>query len=195
MKIVSNHYEFNMDISKQFGDGRYVGSSLKDFNGSGWAYSIEQDKDLSFFIGQLAVSSASLDLTPLYQNFSKAPDLFYKFKINLLGSDLSKIVDIYLGWREYETMIECFSGILRCELSSGEISQDCFDYIFDRFCNTIEKYLIASKIYDNLESKIILGIKSCQSFQSLIEYLSYNLKELTYEVMREEVIEYIRERR
>jgi len=193
MKIANNQYEFNIDISKPFGEGRYAGSSLKDFNGG--VYSVERDKDLAFFIGQLAISSASLDLTPIYQSFSKAPDLFYKFKINLLGSDLSRIVDIYLGWREYETMIECFVDTLRCELSSGEISQDSFDYIFDRFCNTIEKYQVADKIYNNIESDVILGIQSCQSFQSLIEYLNYNLKGLTYEVMREEVIEYIREKR
>jgi len=189
MISVKNHnYTFIMDTDIPFGKGRYKKSSLGNLTDAGWYYPIENDRDVSVLVGMLAGSRA--DIKPLIEQFDENPDDFEMLKEDLVRSDLSRIADIYLGWRDYDNLTDYLYNELDEMVYSGDISQEEADIVVDKLTSEgVDK--MAEDIFELSKKEIISGIKSSKNLKDLFKFLKDDVFNIIWENALEIVYNYI----
>ena len=186
---VENHnYTFIMDTDISFGKGRYKGSHLGNLSDEGWYYPIKDDRDVSVLVGMLANSRA--DIKPLIEQFDENPDDFEMLKEDLVRSDLSRIADIYLGWRDYDNLTDYLYNELDEMVYSGDISQEEADIVVDKLTSEgVDK--MAEDIFELSKKEIISGIKSSKNLKDLFKFLKDDVFNIIWENALEIVYNYI----
>jgi hypothetical protein len=164
IKVNNHYYSFIMDTNVPFGSGRYDGSSLGNFEDTGWFYDIHGDKDISSIIGHLAY--ARIDKKELINEFTKKPKDFSQLKEDLIKSDLSRFVDIVLGWRHYEVLTDLLYDELDNEVEENEITRDEADKIVNELTGE-EVNKMASDVTNLMKNDIIASIKNAENLQEL----------------------------
>jgi polyhydroxyalkanoate synthesis regulator phasin len=191
IKVNNHYYRFIMNTDIPFGKGRYTKSSLGNLTDAGWYSPIENDRDVSLLVGMLANSRA--DIEPLIEQFDENPEDFEELKKDLTKSDLSRIVAIHLGWRDFDNLTDYIYDELDDMVDSGDISREEADNIVDNLTDE-DVYKIAEDIYALSEKEIISGIKSSKNLKDLFKFLKKDVFSIIWENAVEIVDYHIREK-
>jgi len=193
MKIVNNYYEFNMDIDKPFGEGRYAGSSFVHFDSK---FSIKTDYDISEMLYYLGNTEDYLrevsGITNIILEFDKNPDMFRELKSDLAKSDLLKIVKKILDAEfGYRIMTEDLYELLQSLADDKKISYKKFDKILISYIKK-DRAKLVKKIYKNARDSIISNIEATQNLKDLLRFLNYKLHGIVYGCMSDELDRYVK---